>query len=199
VGRSKIGIVEPITLDEQTGNSKAGLGTSHLLKHYALVTLFLTLVTGHTKRRRSKRLSGDVRPSKRSRSAEHIDVSHAAGGSAYKPNFKNGENIFDYINKKVAANSPPKGKETIDLKKLKPEELKKKHHELLTQMSELKVQIDKFDMSYQRNRSRDPSAAAQAKQQRNTLYEQYEAIGKQEKLLRTKIDMKKNRDKQKQF
>jgi hypothetical protein len=179
VGRSKIGITEPISLDEQTGNSKAGLG--------------------HTKRRRNKRLPGDERPSKRARKNGQGDVSQAAGGSNYKPDFENGENIFAYINKKTAVQSPPKEKEVIDLKKLKPEEVKKKHHELLKQLAELKAQIDKFEMSYQRNLSRDPAAAAQAKKQRDEVLVQYEAIGKQEKLLRTKIEMKKNRDKFKEF
>ncbi len=126
-------------------------------------------------------------------------MSQAAGGSNYKPDFENGENIFDYINKKTAMKSPPKDKEVLDLKKLKPEEIKKKHHELLKQMGELKVQIDKYEMSYQRNLSRDPVAASQAKKQRDEVLVQYESIGKQEKLLRAKIEMKKNRDKLKEF
>lgn len=126
-------------------------------------------------------------------------MSQAVGGSNYKPDYSNGENIFDYINKKTALQSPPKDKEPIDLKKLKPEEVKKKHHELLKQLGEWKVQIDKFDMTYQRNLSRDPATAALAKKQRDEVFVQYEALSRQEKLLRTKIEMKKNRDKFKEF
>jgi phage shock protein A len=125
-------------------------------------------------------------------------VSQAAGGANYTPDYENGENVFDYINKRTTQQSRAKEKD-IDLKKYTRVELEKKHHELLKTLAEVKVQIEKYDMSYQRNIGRDPTTAAEVKKQLEALHEQFQSVGRQEKLLRTKLEMKKNRAKMKEY
>jgi hypothetical protein len=192
LGKSKKGIAEPLTISEQSGNTRAGLG--------------------HQKRRRKRRLPSEAEESEEysAKRKRKRDTRQEKDSGKWKKRKRDSiqmteestTTIFDFLNQQLTATeiSPSTKKETYDkFKGLSFDELKKRHTQYKIQLEEHRLEKEKLEKIYQYSKNKDPEMALKAKKQLHQLLTKMKLLSDDEKILSTRVLFTEGRKKMEQF